>query len=117
MKKYHILIVEDDRILLEVLTEWFEQKGHTVTSASTVMNLPKHKWSQFDCIITDVRMPGIDGIEFTQLVRKADGPPVIVVSGYAPTTSNTRALEAGAVAFFEKPFKLKDLLKTIETYC
>ena len=115
MKKYRVLIVEDDKILLEVLSEWFKQKGHHVTSASAVTEVPINQWNQFDCIITDVKLPGIDGIEFTQLVRKANGPPVIVISGYASSSSNILALEAGAVAFFEKPFKVKELLKTIES--
>ena len=117
MKKYRILIIEDDKILLEVITEWLKQKGHEVTSALTATKVPRQQWSQFDCIVTDIKQPGIDGIEFTQLVRLADGPPVIVISGYDTINAPNRALKAGAAAFFEKPFKLEELLKTIESCC
>jgi DNA-binding response OmpR family regulator len=70
-------------------------------------------WQDINCIITGINQPGINSLEFTEIVRHKGGPPVIVMSGYTPQLSSLEALEAGAVAFLAKPFMLDELLKRL----
>jgi DNA-binding response OmpR family regulator len=120
MNKYHILIVDDDQILVETIQEWLEMNGYQVTIAAYANDeiwLSQWQWERFDCIITGIYQPGLNGLTFTKLIRDSDGPPVIVISGYEPETSSLTALEMGAVAFIKKPFDLRELLKIVEACC
>jgi len=63
------------------------------------LSLSPAQWQEINCIITGINQPGMDGLEFTELVRLKGGPPVIVMSGYNPQLSSLEALTAGAVAF------------------
>ena len=67
------------------------------------------------CIVLDVRLPGIDGLELQhRLSRVPDSPPVIVISAHADDRVKARALSAGAVAFLPKPFTEEQLLETVD---
>jgi CheY-like chemotaxis protein len=118
MKKLHVLIVDDDGLIASVLKEWLEVNGHqatTVESADDFVWLSSWQWQKFDCIVTGINQPGLNGIEITRLMRDKGGPPVIVMSGYLPEMAKEWALEAGAAAFLRKPFKLTELLEVIDT--
>ena len=121
MNPHRILVIDDDKVILWILKEWLELNGHLVTCAESVdeiLWLSLWQWSGFDCIITGINQPGLDGIEFTQLVQTTEGPPVIVMSGFNPQTAEPRAIAAGAAAFLSKPFDLQELLKVIDAvYC
>lgn len=68
------------------------------------------------CLITDVQMPGMDGLELQRLLRNADDPmPVILVTAYPEEHLRRRAEAAGAVAFLSKPFAAESLVACIET--
>jgi two-component system response regulator FixJ len=99
---------------------WFEMNGHQVTSSQTadeIVWLSQWQWQCFDCILTGINQPGLNGLEFTELVQENDGPPVVVMSGYKPEVAKVRAFEAGAAAYLKKPLDLQELLKTIDSCC
>jgi FixJ family two-component response regulator len=77
--------------------------------------LQSGKLSETTCLITDVRMPGMDGIELQRRIR-IDYPklPVIFISAHVNDEVRRRALEGGAIAFMYKPFDGADLLHAIE---
>lgn len=77
--------------------------------------LEKFQISQDDCIICDVRMPGIDGLQLLHLLRqKSVKTPVIIMTGHADIALAVEAMKAGAVDFIEKPFADEVLLQAIE---
>src|SRR5262249_17635873 len=69
-----------------------------------------------DCLILDVDLPGISGLELQQqLSRAGHSVPVIVISGEATERTRQRALNQGAVAFFDKPFKIDSFLAAVRS--
>lgn len=120
MTKFHVLVVDDDRNIAEAIQEWLEMNDFQVTiaaAADDVVWLSRWQWERFDCILTGINQPGLDGLTFTQLIRKSGGPPVIVMSGYESEIAGVKALEMGAAAFLKKPFDLLELLKIVEACC
>jgi DNA-binding NtrC family response regulator len=103
-----------------MLSEWFSLNGHQVTSAQWVDEIlwfSFWQWQRFDCILTGINQPGLNGLQFTEMVRTGGGPPIVVMSGYKPTVARAQAFEAGAAAFLEKPFDLHEMLNIIENCC
>ena len=120
MKKYHILIVDDDQAIAEPLKQWLEMNGFQVTTALNADDetwISQWQWREFDCIITGINQPGLDGLSFTELIRDTGGPPVIVMSGFEPEVSKVKALDRGAFAFLKKPFDFLKLLEIVEDCC
>jgi DNA-binding NtrC family response regulator len=120
MPSFRILIIDDDQTLVHMLTEWLEMNGHQVTGAQTADEetwFSQWQWQAFDCIITGINQPGLNGLDFTKMVQAGNGPPVVVMSGYMPATARAQAFEAGAAAFLEKPFDLQEMLKILEICC
>ena len=120
MKKYHIVIVDDDQAIVETLKQWLEMNGYQVTiamAADEVVWLSQWQWERFDCIITGINQSGLNGLTFTKLIRDSGGPTVIIMSGYKPEIARVRALEMGAAAFIKKPFSLEGLLEIVESCC
>ena len=108
-------VVDDDLAVRQSLSFLFASDGLPVRlheSASAF--LANIKDAQAGCIITDVRMPGIDGIEFLRCLkaRKFD-LPVIVMTGHADVPLAVAAMKEGAIDFIEKPFDDEFLLSTV----
>jgi len=101
-----VFVVDDEDFIRELYKDVFEAKGMTVSAApngeealrilQTIKNRP-------DIIIMDHRMPGKDGIETTQEILRID-PSIPIIFSSADITVRERALEAGAVSFWAKPF-------------
>jgi two-component system response regulator FixJ len=110
-----IYIVDDDDAVRDSLSLLLESSGHKVTAfeaaAAALAACAAHRP---DCVITDVRMPEMDGLEFQERLRR-DGieTPVIVMTGHADVPLAVRAMKAGAVDFIEKPFSDEVLLASI----
>lgn len=72
--------------------------------------------SNTDCIVTDIHMPGISGIELKEeLVRRGDLTPVIMITARSDAALEDRARASGAIAFLRKPFDAGDLVRCIES--
>jgi DNA-binding NtrC family response regulator len=106
-----ILILDDERIVCDRLKPVLEKLGYQVEaltdSKSAVERLSK---GRIDVLVTDLKMPGIGGIDVLKFVRdQRMATKVVVISGFATTETARQAMELGAVAFLPKPFKLSQL--------
>ena len=111
-----VFIVDDDEAVRDSLRSVLESQLYEVTDfASGAALLQKSGDRPPACIILDVNLPEIDGIEVLNRLRcRGDSTPVIVISGRPDTRMRERAAEAGAAAFLEKPFAGRDLLLIVE---
>lgn len=117
-----ILVIDDDRAVLETVQILLERDGHAVTICEDgSKGLQQLKTQSFDLIIVDIFMPNMDGLETMSLVhRHRPNLPIIVISGRdfqsaaSPSPDFLRmATKLGAVSGLRKPFKPRDLLDAV----
>jgi FixJ family two-component response regulator len=112
----HIVVgVDDDIRILESIESLVESAGFaSLVFASAEEFLQSGKLAQAGCLITDVRMPGMDGIELQRRVSfERPQLPVIFISGHRDHQIRRKALEGGAFAFMYKPYDPGDLLAAV----
>ncbi len=112
-----ILIVDDEIDMLELLeliiTDRTEYEVVTTNSPLEVPELLKKE--TYDLMITDLRMPDIDGIELIELVKQVDDQlPFIIITAYGTIESAVEAMRKGAFDYITKPFRQEQILLTIE---
>lgn len=112
----HILVVDDEHDVREGLGKLLEMEGYDVTTAENgLVAVERAKLQRFDLVLTDLRMPGMDGVEtLMELKRLHPGMPVIVVTAYASDETAARCEHEGAYGYVMKPFDLDELLQVIE---
>ncbi len=110
-----IHVIDDDKAILASTAGFLTAKGYGVqTYASAEDFLETIGPHTTGCIVTDVRMPGIDGIELmSRLKERGLGLPIIIVTAYADTLLGSEAMKQGAVDLLEKPFSSSALVKAI----
>ena len=109
--------VDDDFRVRESIESLVESAGHAAFVFSSAEEfLRSGALAQTICLVTDLRMPGMDGIELQRRIR-LDRPelPVIFISAHGDDETRRRALNGGAVAFLYKPFDAAELLGAIQT--
>lgn len=116
----HILIVDDDPLIQRLFDQFFQSKGFSVTLADSGLSaVLQVKARMPDLIITDVVMPGMDGLALIREVRKEHPEiPIIAISGGQRAVAvnfQPHAEKDGASQFVEKPIYLKDLLASVQT--
>jgi two-component system response regulator FlrC len=101
-----LLVVDDDIQMLSALEAALRRKGHMVETASNGLDAAsKLENAAFHAVITDLRMPGMDGLELLQHVRRTKPAlPVVVLSAYGTVPTAVDAMKAGATDFLLKPF-------------
>jgi len=106
-----ILVVDDEASMREVLRILLEKEGHEVLLAEDgSAGLAVAAASPLDLIISDVRMPRLDGVRFLAALREAGcHSPVIMVTAYASSDSAIQAMKCGAFDYITKPFKVEEL--------
>jgi len=106
MNQAHILIVDDEQVIRNGLQKVLERDGQRVTVAcSGVQALESLQKHAFDLVITDLKMPGMNGLEVLKTIRRLQPlVPVLIVTGYATAEMATEALVSGAFDFLSKPF-------------
>jgi FixJ family two-component response regulator len=111
-----ISIVDDDESVRDAVQTLLESTGRlTVTFPSAEQFLASAALSAAQCLIVDLRMPGIDGVELLRRMLAAGHRiPTIVLTAHADEVERARALDAGAVAFLPKPFRPAVLLEAVE---
>ena len=115
MKNRHgirVLIVDDDQSSLNMLEEFLEEEGFGVVTASDgVEAIEKIREEDLDIILTDLKMPGVDGIEVLKTAKKVDANlHVVIVTGYASLETALQAIKEGAYDYITKPFRLEEVL-------
>ena len=110
-----ISIVDDDESVRDALKSLIDSVGfhaEPFRSGEEFLNSPY--LSQTDCLITDVRMPGMSGLELQERLNAAHSSiPVVFISAHDDNEARARGLRAGAVAFLQKPFSEDSLLGAI----
>jgi len=116
MQKASILIVDDDRFYRELYAEMLTQKNYLIESAqSGAEALGKIRSKHFDLVLTDLFMPGIDGIDLLRRAMTIDNPPeVILVTGHATVETAIQALKNGARDYLFKPCSPEEIRHTVE---
>ena len=111
-----VLIVDDDEIVRRTLDSLLRSTGlRTATYASAQELLDMEVTDDIGCIILDVRLPRLSGLELqTRLRDKGDERPLIFITGHADVPMSVRAMKAGAVDFLQKPFRDQDLLDAVD---
>jgi two-component system, LuxR family, response regulator FixJ len=112
-----ILIVDDDAAVRDSLRCLLECEGYeTREFASGREYLSAGGAGVGDCLILDVNMPGMGGIELLETMRRrGDLHPVIVISGHADSWTRKRAHAAGALAIIDKPYQVEEFLELVRT--
>lgn len=112
----HILIVEDDVNLGQVLFQELKQHGHEMELVlDAEAALARTQKTIFDLILTDLKLPGADGLALLQQVRTSSPTTmVIVMTGYASVDTAVHALKSGAQDFIQKPFGLQEIVTKID---
>lgn len=120
MVKYsnrNILFVDDEPKVREVVVETLEQLHLKVSCFASAEDCLEHLDSQrCDLLITDMKMPGMSGIELLKEVKSfAPWLPVLLVTGYGDIPTAVAAMKAGAVDFIEKPLDMETLLRKVKS--
>lgn len=106
-----ILVVDDEARMRRVLQMMLEENGHQVNMAGDGEEaLNKIKEANLDLVITDMKMPGKDGLELLRHIRRIDEElPVIVMTAYGTVSTAVEAMRAGAYDYILKPFDLEEM--------
>lgn len=115
-RKPRILIVDDEQITLENLKPILEKEGLSVVTANSgSMALEEINRSEFDVIITDLKMNNIDGIDVLEKVKSVSSDTqVIIMTGHATVETAVEAMRKGAFNYITKPFKAADVKSVIK---
>lgn len=111
-----LLIVDDDESVLRMVVRWARSCGYVVSTASSAGEALNVTVSgSVDLVVTDLRMPGSDGLELArQLLAQDPDRPVIMMTGYADLGSAREAISAGIYEYLVKPFDLADLSRAVQ---
>ena len=114
--EHKILLVDDDRDLLEMLCSIFRRAGYTnlVTASSGVEALQTWREQQPELIVLDVMMPGMDGFEVLREIRRTSHIPVLMLTARGEAEDRIEGLEIGADDYLSKPFLPKELLLRVQ---
>jgi heterodisulfide reductase subunit A len=104
---FHILVVDDEAIVRDSMSEWLGLEGYTVvTAASGSEALEKMETTAFHLMLTDIKMPGMDGVELlTKAKKKHPNLIGIMMTAYAEVDSAVNAMKEGALDYVTKPFE------------
>ena len=112
-EKHSILIVDDEAIIRDFLSEVLEDYDIDVASDGDEA-IVKLKDRTFDLIITDLRMPKVPGEEVVKAAREhSPQTKVIVISGYSSLYTVSQSVSNGASAYLSKPFSIKELMQSV----
>ena len=117
MKNYkaHILVVDDDDGIRELVKQYLNQNEYLVTTAKNAEDASdKVKIIKFDLIVLDIMMPGKSGLEFTSENKKKIDTPIILLTAKGEASERIEGLETGADDYLSKPFEPKELILRIK---
>jgi DNA-binding response OmpR family regulator len=109
--KKRILVVEDDAEMRSLLKDFFTEEGFEIDSVSNGSEAFRILVRElFDLVITDIRMPGLTGLDIIPGIKKLQPEaPIIVITAFGSEEVHRRAIERGATAYLEKPLRFHEL--------
>jgi two-component system phosphate regulon response regulator OmpR len=106
----HLLVVDDDRRIRDLLSRYLLSEGYRVTTAETAADArAKLAGLRFDLLILDVMMPGESGFELTRALRAISNVPILILTARGESESRIEGLESGADDYVGKPFEPREL--------
>jgi len=112
---FHILVVDDDDRIRELVKEYLEENNFLITTAKDSYDAKKKlEIIKFDLIVLDIMMPGQSGLSLTEEIKKSDLMPIILLTAKGETVNRIEGLEIGADDYLGKPFEPKELLLRIK---
>ena len=113
--KPHILVVDDDTRLRELLKSFLSRNGFRVTAAGHAAEARQRLQAlDFDLIVLDVMMPGETGLDFATQLRRTDNVPILMLTAMGDTKDRIAGLETGVDDYLGKPFEPRELLLRIQ---
>jgi two-component system phosphate regulon response regulator OmpR len=110
----HILVVDDDSRLRQLLSRYLNENGYMVSTAADAAEARRQLASmEFDLIVLDVMMPGENGIDLTRGLRRDNDVPILLLTAMGDTKDRIIGLDAGADDYIGKPFEPRELLLRI----
>jgi FixJ family two-component response regulator len=111
-----VAIVDDDPFLLEALHDFFDSVGiESRIYGSAAAFLASGEVHLAGCVLADLKMPGINGLELLETLVRRGGPPVCIMTSFPDDRTRAAARSGGAVGFLDKPISAADLLALVET--
>jgi len=108
---FHILVVDDDDRIRELVKEYLEKNNFLITTAKNAFDAKeKIKIIKFDILVLDIMMPGQSGLSLTKEIKKNSQIPIILLTAKGETQDRIEGLEVGADDYLGKPFAPKELL-------
>lgn len=115
MTQHHILVIDDDERLRDLLRRFLEESGFRVTDTRNSSEARQIlSGFVFDLLIIDIMMPGETGLEFLQELRKTDNVPALFLTAMSETEHRIKGLETGADDYMTKPFEPRELVLRIK---
>lgn len=115
-----ILVVEDNPMNMELVTDLLGTQDHTVLQATSGSELLAHlKETTPDLILMDIQLPGMDGLELTRIIRSDPSTkdiPVIALTAHAMKGDQERILEQGCTGYISKPIETRTFLDTVAKF-
>ena len=112
---FHILVVDDDDRIRELVKEYLKKSNFLVTTAKDALHARKKlEIIKFDIIILDIMMPGESGLSLTKEIKKDNATPIILLTAKGEAQNRIEGLELGADDYLGKPFEPKELLLRIK---
>ena len=111
-----VYVVDDDSRVRESLTALMSSAGHhviTFGTATEYLVFPKPDVAA--CLVLDLQLPGINGLELQRQLASLDSPPIIFLTAHGDIPSSVKAMKAGAAEFLSKPFNSAELIGAIES--
>lgn len=115
MDNCKVYVIDDAEEVRNAITLLMESVGLDVVAFSSADDFMNNYSADFEgCILLDVRMPGMSGLELQKKLNEmGNSPPIIIISGHGDIPMAVKAVQAGAINFVEKPFKDQDILDSV----
>jgi FixJ family two-component response regulator len=111
-----VFVIDDDALLRDALSRLFRSIGLQVVTFASAPEFLNHKLPPNPgCLVLDVRLPGLSGIDFQSELAKANiDIPIVFMTGHGDIPMSVRAMKAGAIEFLPKPFRDQDMLDAVQ---
>jgi FixJ family two-component response regulator len=111
-----VFVLDDDPSVREALSSLLRSAGLQVsTFESAAEFLMVRSSASADCLVLDLQLPDIGGLELQRELAETNGPPIVFISGHGDIPSSVQAMKAGAIEFLAKPFSDQELLEAIHS--